>query len=153
MSTNFDQYFLCMRWWFSRSFKSFSLPYKIINFLFASLKLLTNFANAYWNLPQNLLLCDWSMLSIVPTSPWLQGKCARINLSQAASGKLFQCQNRRFMVFEAGYLMDFKNYYVPETHFMYFIRRCWFLKCSEHWDRYTRVAPDRENWNWGEWRR
>jgi hypothetical protein len=24
-----------------------------------------------------------------------------------------------------------KNVYVPETHIMYFIRRCWFLKCSE----------------------
>jgi hypothetical protein len=34
-------YFLCMRWWFSRFFKSFSPPYTIINFLFASLKLLT----------------------------------------------------------------------------------------------------------------
>ncbi len=22
-------------------------------------------------------------------------------------------------------------FYVPETHIMYFIRRCWFLKCSE----------------------
>jgi hypothetical protein len=24
---------------------------------------------------------------------------------------------------------------------------------ANHWDRYTRVAPDRENWNGGEWRR
>ncbi len=23
------------------------------------------------------------------------------------------------------------TFYVPETHIMYFIRRCWFLKCSE----------------------
>jgi hypothetical protein len=23
------------------------------------------------------------------------------------------------------------KFYVPETHIMYFIRRCWFLKCSE----------------------
>ncbi len=44
-SIHFNQYFLCMRWWFSRSFKSFSLPYTNINFLFASLKLLTNFEN------------------------------------------------------------------------------------------------------------
>jgi hypothetical protein len=36
-----------MRCWFSRSFKSFSLPYTSITFLFASLKLLTNFENAY----------------------------------------------------------------------------------------------------------
>ncbi len=41
------QYFLFMRWWFSRSFKGFSLPYTSINFLFTSLKLLTNFEIAY----------------------------------------------------------------------------------------------------------
>ena len=45
----------------SRSFKSFSVSYIIIIFLFASLKLLTNFENAYRNPPQNFLLCDWSM--------------------------------------------------------------------------------------------
>jgi hypothetical protein len=48
-SKHFNQYrryFRCMRWWFSRSFKSFSLP--LINFLFASLKLLTNFENDYY---------------------------------------------------------------------------------------------------------
>ncbi len=28
-----NQYFLCLRWWFSRCSKSFSLPYIIINFL------------------------------------------------------------------------------------------------------------------------
>ncbi len=37
---NLIQYFLCMCWWFSRSF---TIPYPTINFLFASLKLLTNF--------------------------------------------------------------------------------------------------------------
>ncbi len=31
--------------------------------LFASLKLLNNFENAYWNPPQNFLFCDWSMFS------------------------------------------------------------------------------------------
>jgi hypothetical protein len=65
----------------------------------------------------------WSMLSLVPTtSPWLQGKCARINLSQAASGMILQNYRRLpvsfFSVkivalgslkFEAGYLMDFKD--------------------------------------------
>ncbi len=39
-SKHFNQYFLCMRWCFWRSFKRFSLPYTIINFLFASLKFL-----------------------------------------------------------------------------------------------------------------
>ena len=27
--------------------------------------------------------------------------------------------------------LSFYSFYVPETHIMYFIRRCWFLKCSE----------------------
>jgi hypothetical protein len=49
-----------MRGWFSRSFKSFSLPYAIISFLFSPLKS-HNFENAYRNPPQNSLLCDWSM--------------------------------------------------------------------------------------------
>ncbi len=44
-------------------FKSFPLPYTIINFYFDSFKVLTNFENAYWNPPQNSLLCDWSMFS------------------------------------------------------------------------------------------
>ncbi len=58
--------------------------------------------------------------SLVPTTHWLQGKCARINFSQAASGiftesqaafcKHFQCQNRHFRVFEVGYWKDFLNY-------------------------------------------
>ena len=52
---HFNQYFLCMRWRFSRSFRSFSLPYTIINFLLASLKLLTNFENDYRTPPQNFL--------------------------------------------------------------------------------------------------
>ncbi len=56
---HFNRYFLCMRWWFSMSFKSFSLPYTTSNFLFASLKLLPNFENAYWNPPPNFLLYDW----------------------------------------------------------------------------------------------
>ncbi len=38
-----------------------ALSYTIINFLFASLKLLTNFENAYCNPP--FLLWDWSMFS------------------------------------------------------------------------------------------
>ena len=81
-----NQCFLCMRGWFSRCFKSFSIPYTIINIIFAFLKLLTNFENAYRNPRQNLLLCYWSMFSSV-------------DLSLAAWN---QCQNRRFWVFEEG---------------------------------------------------
>ncbi len=58
----------------------FALPYKSINILFATLKLLTNFEYAYWNLPQNFLLCDWSMFSGADLS-LAAGKRARINLS------------------------------------------------------------------------
>ncbi len=46
--TFFYQYFLCMRLGLSRSSLSFSLPNIIINFKFASMKLHTNFENAYW---------------------------------------------------------------------------------------------------------
>jgi hypothetical protein len=88
-------------------FKKILLPITIINFLFASLKLLKIFKNAYWNSPQNSLLFDWLMFStVVLTSHWLQGKCAWVNLSQAASCKHFQCQNRGFRVFGVGCLKD-----------------------------------------------
>ncbi len=40
-SDHINQFFLCMRKWFSMSFKSFPIPYTIINFLFASLRLRT----------------------------------------------------------------------------------------------------------------
>ncbi len=64
-SKHFNQYLLWMRWWFSRSFKSFSLPFTTFNFfiLFSSLQLHINLENAYWNPPQDSLLCDWSLLS------------------------------------------------------------------------------------------
>jgi len=63
-STNsFNQYFLCMHWRFSWSFKSFSLPYTNNNFSFSSLKLINYFENAYQNPLQNNLLC-----SLVPTT-------------------------------------------------------------------------------------
>ncbi len=79
-SKHFNKFFLCMRWWFSRSFNKFSLPEQFINFLFTSLKFLTNFKNAYWNPPQKSLLCDWSMFYIADLS-LAAGKCTRINLS------------------------------------------------------------------------
>jgi hypothetical protein len=64
------------------------------DFHYASLKLLTYFENAYCNPPQNSLLCD--LFSLVISCDllcdWLQGKCARINLSKAASCNHFQCQ-------------------------------------------------------------
>jgi hypothetical protein len=58
--------------------------------------------------------------SLVPTSHWLQGKCARNNLLQAATGrydftesritggvlKAFLCQNRHFMDFELRYVIS-----------------------------------------------
>jgi hypothetical protein len=92
-SKHFNQHFLCMRWWFSRSFKSFSLPSTIINFLFASFKLHTNFQNAYWNPHQNFLICDRSMFSSADLS-LAAGKCARINLSPAALGIILQNHRR-----------------------------------------------------------
>jgi hypothetical protein len=52
----------------SKLFKSFSRPYTIINFIFASLKLLINFENAYRNPLHNFLLCDWPMFYSVDAS-------------------------------------------------------------------------------------
>jgi hypothetical protein len=57
---------------------------QIINFFFASLKLLTNFEKM---LPETLLKFLSSVIgrcSLVPTYHWLQGKRTRINFSQAA---------------------------------------------------------------------
>jgi hypothetical protein len=92
-SKHFNQCFLFTRWWVSRAFNSFSPLFTSINFLVASI--------------QDLL---------VLSSHWMHGKCTRINLSQAASritdGIYFQCQNRRFRVFEAGYSKDFQILYV-----------------------------------------
>ncbi len=67
--------------WFSRSFKCFSLPYTIINFF-------VSFWNCLLNPHQKSLLCDWLI------SHWLQGKCTKIKLSQAASGMILQNHRR-----------------------------------------------------------
>jgi hypothetical protein len=93
-SKHFNLYFLCMRWWFSRSFKSFSLYNKIIKF----------FSCFVWNcllilkmLTETLFKTPFSVIgrcSLVPTSHWLRGKCAKINLSQAASGLILQHHRR-----------------------------------------------------------
>ncbi len=59
---------------------------------FASLKLLTNFENA-----DILLRIPFSVIGrcfLVPTSHWLQGKCARINLSPGAFGIILQNHGR-----------------------------------------------------------
>jgi hypothetical protein len=45
-------------------FKSFYFAIQLLS-LFASLKLLTNFENAYRHPPHNSLLCDWSLFSNV----------------------------------------------------------------------------------------
>ncbi len=100
----FNQYFLCMHWWFSRSFKSLSLLYP--------LKYLT-FYLLFWNyllilkmFIETLLIIPFSVIgrcSTVSTPHWLQGKCAGLichrrlprfdfTESQAASCMHFQCQ-------------------------------------------------------------
>jgi hypothetical protein len=48
-------------------------------------------------LTETLLRIPFSVIgrcSLVPTSHWLQGKCSRINLSQAASGMILQNHRR-----------------------------------------------------------
>ncbi len=76
------QYLLCMRWWFS-------LPYTITNFLFDSLKLLPILKK----LSETFFVIGWC--SLVQTCHWLQGKCTRINLSQAASGMILKAQQQQ----------------------------------------------------------
>jgi hypothetical protein len=86
----------------------------IVDFLFASLKLLTNFENAYWNPPQNFLLCDRSMFS-----HWLQGNAQELTCywelpddkteSKAASCMHFQLSKSPLWVFETGYWKNFQN--------------------------------------------
>ncbi len=75
--------------------KAFHYPIQLLTFYLFLWNYLPNFENAYWNPPQNSPLCDWSM-SLPPTSHWLQGNCARINLSQAASCMILQ--NHRWLL-------------------------------------------------------
>ncbi len=92
-SKHFNQYFLRMRWWFPRSFKTFHYPIQLLNFSLCLwnhwliLKMLTG------TLPRIpffvIVRCP-----LVLTSHWLQGKCARINLSQAVSGVILQNHRR-----------------------------------------------------------
>jgi hypothetical protein len=63
--------------------KAFHYPYTIKEFVFAYL----NFLLILKMLPETLLRIHFSVIgrcSLVPTSHWLQGKFARINLSQAS---------------------------------------------------------------------
>ncbi len=126
-----------MRWWFSGSFKSFSVPYTIINFLFASFKFLSTFKNAYWKPP------------LVPTRPligfrenaqelichrWLPGWFYRI-----AGGFLFCVKITALK--GLSHKIDFKN--VDENEqilaltraaagFWMFRRLLWFLVEMKH---------------------
>jgi hypothetical protein len=71
-----------------------AFPYPIINFLFASLKLLIL---KMLTLTDTLLKIHFSVIgrcSLVSTSHWLQGKCAKISLSLAASSMILQNQRR-----------------------------------------------------------
>ncbi len=72
-----------------KSFKCFSLCYTIINFLFASLKLLTNSENSYCNPPQNSLLCDVVDVSSIDPS-LAAGKMCQNLLDPGSFGKILQ---------------------------------------------------------------
>ncbi len=93
----------------SRSFKCFSLPYRIINFLFVSLKLLTNLKKCLLK----PISVDFSMFPIANLS-LAAGKMRKYKFvtgsfpydfteSHTASCVHVQCQNRCFRVFEVGY--------------------------------------------------
>jgi hypothetical protein len=77
--------------------QSFSLSFKIINFLFASL--ITNF---FKMLTETLLKILYSLIgrcSLVPTVHWLQRKYATINLSQAASSIILRRRRLPICIF------------------------------------------------------
>ncbi len=99
-SKQFNKYFPCMRRWFSRSFKAFHCRIQWLTFYL----LLFNFLLILNMRTETILKIQFSVIgrcSLVSTSQWLQGKCARIDLSigsltAAASCMLCNCQNRRF---------------------------------------------------------
>ncbi len=95
-----ELHFLYMRWWFSRSFKSFLMLDTITNFLFASLKLLTILKL----LKETLLWILFSVIvrcSLEPTFHWLQGKCTYRKSNLCIPGKeLFQSQFLHWCVSE-----------------------------------------------------
>jgi hypothetical protein len=72
--------FLCMRWWFSRSFKlAFHYPIQLLTFYL----LLWNYLLILKMLTETLLripIYVIGLCSLVPTSHRLQEKCAKINL-------------------------------------------------------------------------
>jgi hypothetical protein len=70
----------------------------VLDVLIASLKFLTNYENACKNPLQNSHLRDWAMFSIADLSLMAAGKCARINLSQTASGMILQNDRRLPMI-------------------------------------------------------
>jgi hypothetical protein len=89
--------------------KAFHYPIQLLTshlFLWNHLQILKMPTETLLRIPFSLI----GRCSLVQTSHWLQGKCARINLPQSASGMIlqkhrrlllsiyFQCQNRRFRV-------------------------------------------------------
>jgi hypothetical protein len=90
-----------------------TVPYTFINFLLASLEI--TYLLILTMLTETLLRILFSVIcrcSLVPTSQWLQIKCARINLSQAASGMiLHKVGTVPFYYFEGGFL-GFCSFYV-----------------------------------------
>jgi hypothetical protein len=65
-------------------YKAFQKLFTVLSLYFASLKLFTNFGNAYWNPPQNSLLLFVDVLHCRPSLMW--GKMRQIQLSQTAFG-------------------------------------------------------------------
>ncbi len=75
LTKHLHQYFLCMRWWFSRSFKGFLPPYTFY-------LLLLNYLLIYTMLIETLLRIPFSAFgkcSLVPTSRWLQETAHELN--------------------------------------------------------------------------
>jgi hypothetical protein len=65
--------------------KFITMLYNYNHFVFTFLKLVTNSGNAYWN-PLHIILFSVIGRCFPVSAPhWLQGKCVKFSLSQAAS--------------------------------------------------------------------
>ncbi len=69
--------------------KALHYSIQLLTFNFLLWKYFSEFENAYWNPPQNSLLCDWSVFSSADLSMAAE-KMRRIILSQAVSGMILQ---------------------------------------------------------------
>ncbi len=108
----------------SDGFKVFQKLFTIINFLFASWNYLLIFKMLTKTLLRNPLSVT-GPCSLVPTSHWLQGKCTRLNFSQAASGMYISFQKNVMSV--STFFFKFNSYNLTVNLSTLYCRRGGYL--------------------------